>query len=163
MEYFVSYYDYYQPEAYIPQTDTYIEKDSSINDEIEKLRHSATSALFERRDVIIVASVSGIYGLGSPDEYRDMVVSLRVGMEKSRNEVCINWSDIQYERNDFNFARGTSGCRAMCWKFSRLLTEKAVRVEFFGDEIERIREIDVLTGEILGERSILPFFLPPIM
>nr|MBO2470425.1 excinuclease ABC subunit B [Bacillota bacterium] len=150
VEYFVSYYDYYQPEAYVPQTDTYIEKDASINDEIDKLRHSATSALFERRDVIIVASVSCIYGLGDPREYRDLVVSLRVGMEKSRDEVLRRLVDIQYQRNDLNFTRGTFRVRGDVVEiFPASRTEQAVRVEFFGDEIDRITEIDVLTGEVL--------------
>ncbi|SEN47061.1 excinuclease ABC subunit UvrB [Lihuaxuella thermophila] len=159
VEYFVSYYDYYQPEAYIPSTDTYIEKDASINDEIDKLRHSATSALFERRDVIIVASVSCIYGLGSPVEYRDLVLSLRVGMERDRNEVLRKLVDIQYQRNDMNFTRGTFRVRGDVLEiFPVSRSEQAVRVEFFGDEIERIREIDVLTGEILGEREHVAVF-----
>ncbi|MBA4495326.1 excinuclease ABC subunit UvrB [Paenactinomyces guangxiensis] len=159
VEYFVSYYDYYQPEAYIPSTDTYIEKDASINDEIDKLRHSATSALFERRDVIIVASVSCIYGLGSPAEYRDLVLSLRVGMERDRNEVLRKLVDIQYQRNDMNFTRGTFRVRGDVVEiFPVSRSEQAVRVEFFGDEIERIREIDVLTGEILGEREHVAVF-----
>lgn len=159
VEYFVSYYDYYQPEAYIPQTDTYIEKDASINDEIDKLRHSATSALFERQDVIIVASVSCIYGLGSPTEYRDLVLSLRVGMERDRNEVLRKLVDIQYVRNDMNFTRGTFRVRGDVLEiFPISRSEQAVRVEFFGDEIERIREIDVLTGEILGERDHVAIF-----
>lgn len=159
VEYFVSYYDYYQPEAYIPSTDTYIEKDASINDEIDKLRHSATSALFERRDVIIVASVSCIYGLGSPTEYRDLVLSLRVGMERDRNEVLRKLVDIQYERNDINFTRGTFRVRGDVLEiFPVSRSEQAVRVEFFGDEIERIREIDVVTGEILGEREHVAIF-----
>lgn len=159
VEYFVSYYDYYQPEAYVPQTDTYIEKDASINDEIDKLRHSATSALFERKDVIIVASVSSIYGLGSPEEYRDLVLSLRVGMEKDRNEVLRKLVDIQYERNDINFIRGTFRVRGDVVEiFPVSRGEQAVRVEFFGDEIERIREIDVLTGEILGDRDHIAIF-----
>lgn len=159
VEYFVSYYDYYQPEAYIPQTDTFIEKDSSINDEIDKLRHSATSSLFERRDVIIVASVSCIYGLGSPSEYRDLVLSLRVGMEKDRNDILRNLVDIQYERNDINFTRGTFRVRGDVVEiFPISRSEQAVRVEFFGDEIERIREIDVLTGEVLGDREHVAIF-----
>lgn len=159
VEYFVSYYDYYQPEAYIPQTDTYIEKDASINDEIDKLRHSATSALFERRDVIIVASVSCIYGLGSPMEYRDLVLSLRVGMEKNRDEVLRKLVDIQYNRNDINFVRGTFRVRGDVLEvFPASRSEQAVRVEFFGDEIERITEIDVLTGEILGQRDHIAIF-----
>lgn len=159
VEYFVSYYDYYQPEAYIPQSDTFIEKDSSINDEIDKLRHSATSALIERKDVIIVASVSCIYGLGSPVEYRDLVLSLRVGMEKERNEVLRKLVDIQYQRNDINFTRGTFRVRGDVIEiFPVSRSEQAVRVEFFGDEIERIREIDVVTGEIIGEREHVAIF-----
>lgn len=154
VEYFVSYYDYYQPEAYIPQTDTYIEKDSSINDEIDKLRHSATMALFERRDVIIVASVSCIYGLGSPEEYRDLVLSLRKGMNIDRDKVLRKLVDIQYDRNDINFVRGKFRVRGDVVEiFPASYTERAVRVEFFGDEIDRIVEIDTLTGEILGERK----------
>jgi excinuclease ABC subunit B len=159
VEYFVSYYDYYQPEAYIPQSDTYIEKDASINDEIDKLRHSATSALFERRDVIIVASVSCIYGLGSPQEYRELLLSLRVGMEKSRDEVLHRLVDIQYDRNDINFTRGTFRVRGDVLEiFPASQSEHAIRVEFFGDEIERITEIDVLTGEILGQRDHVAIF-----
>ena len=159
VEYFVSYYDYYQPEAYIPSTDTYIEKDSSINDEIDKLRHSATSALFERRDVIIVASVSCIYGLGSPEEYRNLVLSLRVGMERPRNEILRKLVDIQYQRNDINFVRGTFRVRGDVIEiFPASHGEHAIRVELFGDEIERITEIDVLTGEILGERDHVAIF-----
>ncbi|GFR35775.1 excinuclease ABC subunit UvrB [Thermobrachium celere] len=159
VEYFVSYYDYYQPEAYVPQTDTYIEKDAAINDEIDKLRHSATSALLERRDVIIVASVSCIYGLGDPNEYRDLVVSLRVGMEKDRDEVIRRLVDIQYQRNDINFVRGTFRVRGDVLEiFPASQSEKAIRVEFFGDEIDRITEIDVLTGEILGERKHVSIF-----
>ncbi|MCS1352220.1 excinuclease ABC subunit UvrB [Mechercharimyces sp. CAU 1602] len=159
VEYFVSYYDYYQPEAYLPQSDTFIEKDSSINDEIDKLRHSATSSLFERKDVIVVASVSCIYGLGSPQEYRDLVLSLRVGMEKDRNEILRKLVDIQYERNDINFTRGTFRVRGDVVEiFPVSRSEQAVRVEFFGDEIERIREVDTLTGEILGEREHVAVF-----
>ncbi len=154
VEYFVSYYDYYQPEAYIPQTDTYIEKDALINEEIDKLRHSATSALFERRDVIIVASVSCIYGLGSPEDYRDLVVSLRTGMVNDRDEVLRRLVEIQYERNDVNFTRGTFRVRGDVVEiFPASFGERAIRVEFFGDEIERITEIDVLTGEVLAERQ----------
>lgn len=154
VSYFVSYYDYYQPEAYIPSSDTYIEKDSSINDEIDKLRHSATSSLFERRDVIIVASVSCIYGLGSPMEYRNLVLSLRTGMERPRNEILHKLVDIQYARNDLNFVRGTFRVRGDVIEiFPASRGEQAIRVELFGDEIERITEIDVLTGEILGERD----------
>jgi excinuclease ABC subunit B len=159
VSYFVSYYDYYQPEAYIPATDTYIEKDSSINDEIDKLRHSATSSLFERRDVIIVASVSCIYGLGSPSEYRDLVLSLRVGMERPRNEILRKLVDIQYQRNDLNFIRGTFRVRGDVVEiFPASRGEQAIRVELFGDEIERITEIDVLTGEIVGERDHVAIF-----
>ena len=159
VEYFVSYYDYYQPEAYVPQTDTYIEKDASINDEIDKLRHSATSSLFERKDVIIVASVSSIYGLGSPEEYREMVLSLRVGMERERKEILHKLVDIQYQRNDVNFTRGTFRVRGDVLEiFPVSRGEQAVRVEFFGDEIERIREIDVLTGEIIGDRDHIAIF-----
>lgn len=159
VEYFVSYYDYYQPEAYIPHTDTYIEKDASINDEIDKLRHSATSALFERSDVIIVASVSCIYGLGSPEEYQSLLVSLRKGMEVGRDDVLYRLIDIQYDRNDINFIRGTFRVRGDVVEiFPASNSEHAIRVEFFGDEIERITEIDVLTGEILGEREHVAIF-----
>lgn len=159
VSYFVSYYDYYQPEAYIPSSDTYIEKDSSINEEIDKLRHSATSSLFERRDVIIVASVSCIYGLGSPMEYRDLVLSLRVGMERSRNDILHRLIDIQYQRNDMNFVRGTFRVRGDVIEiFPASRGEQAVRVELFGDEIERITEINVLTGEIIGERDHIAIF-----
>lgn len=159
VEYFVSYYDYYQPEAYIPQSDTYIEKDASINDEIDKLRHSATSALFERSDVIIVASVSCIYGLGSPSEYKSLVLSLRRGMEIGREDVLYRLIDIQYDRNDINFIRGTFRVRGDVVEiFPASNSENAIRVEFFGDEIERITEIDVLTGEILGEREHVAIF-----
>ncbi len=159
VEYFVSYYDYYQPEAYVPQTDTYIEKDASINDEIDKLRHSATSSLFERKDVIVVASVSSIYGLGSPEEYRELVLSLRVGMERDRNDILRKLVDIQYQRNDMNFVRGTFRVRGDVLEiFPVSRGEQAVRVEFFGDEIERIREIDVLTGEIIGDRDHIAIF-----
>lgn len=159
VSYFVSYYDYYQPEAYIPSSDTYIEKDSSINDEIDKLRHSATSSLFERRDIIIVASVSCIYGLGSPKEYGSLLLSLRVGMEKSRNDILRRLVDIQYQRNDINFVRGTFRVRGDVIEiFPASRSEQAVRVELFGDEIERITEIDVLTGEILGEREHIAIF-----
>lgn len=154
VEYFVSYYDYYQPEAYVPQTDTFIEKDASINDEIDKLRHSATSALLERRDVIIVASVSCIYGLGNPDEYKKLTISLRVGMEKERDEIIKKLIEIQYERNDIDFARGTFRVRGDSLDIiPASSSNKGIRIEFFGDEIERIREFDVLTGKILGERK----------
>jgi excinuclease ABC subunit B len=159
VEYFVSYYDYYQPEAYLPHTDTYIEKDASINDEIDKLRHSATSALFERRDVIIVASVSCIYGLGDPDEYGQLVLSLRTGMIKDRDEILRKLVDIQYERNDINFVRGTFRVRGDVVEiFPASQSERAIRVELFGDEIEKITEIDVLTGEIIGERKHVSIF-----
>lgn len=159
VEYFVSYYDYYQPEAYIPQTDTYIEKDASINDEIDKLRHSATSALFERRDVIIVASVSCIYGLGSPDEYRGLVLSLRQGQVRDRDEILRKLVEIQYERNDVNFTRGKFRVRGDVIEiFPAAYGEQAVRVELFGDEVERILEIDTLTGEILAERKHIAIY-----
>lgn len=159
VEYFVSYYDYYQPEAYVPSTDTFIEKDSSINDEIDKLRHSATSALFERKDVIIIASVSCIYGLGSPEEYREMVLSLRTGMEIERNQLLRRLVDIQYERNDINFQRGTFRVRGDVVEiFPASKDEHCLRVEFFGDEIDRIREVDALTGEIMGEREHVAIF-----
>ncbi|MGG0655052.1 excinuclease ABC subunit UvrB [Rummeliibacillus pycnus] len=159
VEYFVSYYDYYQPEAYVPQTDTYIEKDSSINDEIDKLRHSATSSLFERDDVIIIASVSCIYGLGNPEEYREMVVSIRTGMEIERNQLLRKLVDIQYERNDINFIRGKFRVRGDVVEiFPASRDEHCIRIEFFGDEVDRIREVDALTGEILGEREHIAIF-----
>ncbi|OCA88199.1 excinuclease ABC subunit B [Bacillus sp. FJAT-27225] len=159
VEYFVSYYDYYQPEAYVPSTDTFIEKDASINDEIDKLRHSATSALFERKDVIIIASVSCIYGLGSPEEYGEMVLSLRTGMEIERNKLLRRLVDIQYARNDIDFKRGTFRVRGDVIEiFPVSRDEHCVRVEFFGDEIDRIREVDALTGEILGERNHIAIF-----
>ncbi|MDT2480004.1 excinuclease ABC subunit UvrB [Enterococcus avium] len=159
VEYFVSYYDYYQPEAYVPSSDTYIEKDSSINDEIDKLRHSATSALLERNDVIVVASVSCIFGLGSPKEYLKQVVSLRVGMEMDRNQLLRNLIDIQFERNDIDFQRGRFRVRGDVVEiFPASRDERALRVEFFGDEIERIREVDALTGEITGETEHVAIF-----
>ncbi|MDF2037593.1 excinuclease ABC subunit UvrB [Cytobacillus oceanisediminis] len=159
VEYFVSYYDYYQPEAYVPSTDTFIEKDASINDEIDKLRHSATSSLFERNDVIIIASVSCIYGLGSPEEYREMVLSLRTGMEIERNQLLHRLVDIQYERNDIDFQRGTFRVRGDVVEiFPASRDEHCIRVEFFGDEIDRIREVDALTGEIMGEREHVAIF-----
>ncbi len=159
VEYFVSYYDYYQPEAYVPQTDTFIEKDAQINDEIDKLRHSATSALFERDDVIIVASVSCIYGLGSPEEYRELVVSLRVGMEKDRNQLLRELVDVQYGRNDIDFKRGTFRVRGDVVEiFPASLDEHCIRIEFFGDEIDRIREVNALTGEVLAERDHVAIF-----
>jgi excinuclease ABC subunit B len=154
VEYFVSYYDYYQPEAYIAATDTYIEKDSSINDEIDKLRHSATFALFERRDVIIVASVSCIYGLGDPDDYTELMLSLRPGMIRDRDDVVKKLVDMQYNRNEIDFKRGTFRVRGDVLEiFPAYTTESVLRVEFFGDEIERITEVDPLTGEIKGIRS----------
>ena len=149
VEYFVSYYDYYQPEAYVPSSDTYIAKDSAINDEIDKLRLSATMALAERKDVIIVSSVSCIYGLGDPVDYKEMVISLRPGMEKDRDEVMRKLIDIQYDRNDMDFKRGTFRVRGDVLEiFPAMNTDTAIRVEFFGDEIDRITEIDVLTGEV---------------
>ncbi|OJG76852.1 UvrABC system protein B [Enterococcus pallens] len=159
VEYFVSYYDYYQPEAYVPSSDTYIEKDSSINDEIDKLRHSATSALLERNDVIVVASVSCIFGLGSPKEYQEQVVSLRVGMEMDRNQLLRNLIDIQFERNDIDFQRGRFRVRGDVVEiFPASRDERALRVEFFGDEIDRIREVDALTGEVVGETEHVAIF-----
>ncbi len=159
VEYFVSYYDYYQPEAYVPSSDTYIEKDSSINDEIDKLRHSATAALTERRDVIIVASVSCIYGLGSPIDYQNMTVSLRPGMQKDRDEVIKRLIDIQYNRNDMDFQRGTFRVRGDVVEiFPISEADQAVRVEFFGDEVDRIVQIDVLTGEIKAELEHIVIF-----
>ncbi|HDX9577309.1 TPA: excinuclease ABC subunit UvrB [Bacillus pseudomycoides] len=159
VEYFVSYYDYYQPEAYVPQTDTFIEKDAKINDEIDKLRHSATSALFEREDVIVVASVSCIYGLGSPEEYSELVVSLRVGMEKDRNQLLRELVDVQYGRNDIDFQRGTFRVRGDVVEiFPASLDEHCIRIEFFGDEIDRIREVNALTGEVLAEREHVAIF-----
>lgn len=160
VEYFVSYYDYYQPEAYVPSSDTYIAKDSSINDEIDKLRHSATAALSERRDVIIVASVSCIYGLGSPIDYQEMVISLRPGMIKDRDEVVDKLVEIQYDRNDIDFKRGTFRVRGDVLEiFPAISEEYAIRIEFFGDEVERITEIDIVTGEIknvLNHVAIFP-------
>lgn len=159
VEYFVSYYDYYQPEAYVPQTDTYIEKDASINDEIDKLRHSATAALFERRDVIIVASVSCIYGLGDPIDYENLVVSIRPGMIKDRDEIMRKLIDIQYIRNDVNFVRGTFRVRGDVLEiFPASSSENTIRVEFFGDEIDRIVEVNYLTGEIIGLRNHVSIF-----
>lgn len=154
VEYFVSYYDYYQPEAYLAQTDTYIEKDASINDEIDKLRHSATSALLEGRDVVIVASVSCIYGLGNPEEYKNLTISLREGMEKDRDEVLKKLIEIQYERNNIEFTRGTFRVKGDVLDiFPASSTNVGIRVDFFGDEIEKIREFDALTGEIIGTRK----------
>ncbi|MBV2677559.1 excinuclease ABC subunit UvrB [Staphylococcus aureus] len=160
VEYFVSYYDYYQPEAYVPSTDTFIEKDASINDEIDQLRHSATSALFERDDVIIIASVSCIYGLGNPEEYKDLVVSVRVGMEMDRSELLRKLVDVQYTRNDIDFQRGTFRVRGDVVEIFPPASkeELCIRVEFFGDEIDRIREVNYLTGEVLKEREHFAIF-----
>lgn len=159
VEYFVSYYDYYQPEAYVPSTDTYIEKDSSINDEIDKLRHSATASLSERKDVIIVASVSCIYGLGSPVDYQNMVISLRPGMERDRDDIIRKLVDIQYTRNDMDFKRGSFRVRGDVLEiFLAASEESAIRVEFFGDEVDRITEVDVLTGEIKNSLEHIAIF-----
>ncbi|MFO7636721.1 MAG: excinuclease ABC subunit UvrB [Clostridia bacterium] len=159
VEYFVSYFDYYQPEAYIPSTDTYIEKDSSINDEIDQLRHSATAALFERRDVIVVASVSCIYGLGDPDDYTKLMVSLRKGMERDRDEIIRHLTDIQYTRNEMDFKRGTFRVRGDILEIMPSYeSSRGYRVEFFGNEIERITEMDSLTGEVYGSRNHLAIF-----
>ena len=159
VEFFVSYYDYYQPEAYLPSTDTFIEKDSQINDEIDKLRHSATTALFERRDVIIVSSVSCIYGLGDPDDYSELCLSLRVGMEKDRNEVLRKLIEIQYERNNIDFHRGTFRVNGdVVDVFPANSNEMVLRIEFFGDEIDRITEVNPITGEILGSRNHIAVF-----
>ena len=160
VEYFISYYDYYQPEAYVPSTDTYIEKDSSVNDEIDRLRHSATMSLVERKDVIIIASVSCIYGIGDPEEYARMSVSLRPGMIKERDEVIRELINIQYERNDMDFKRGTFRVRGDVIEILPVSTkENAIRVEFFGDEIDRISQIDVVTGHVkasMNHAAILP-------
>ena len=158
MEYFVSYYDYYQPEAYVPSTDTYIEKDSDINDEIEKLRHSATAALAERRDVIIVASVSCIYGLGSPFDYVNQMLSLRPGMEKSRRDILRKLVDLQYTRNDMAFERGTFRVRGDVIDIYPAGNDSAVRVELFGDEIDSIKEMNPVTGEIIGIRNHISIY-----
>src|SRR5690606_31279959 len=159
VEYFVSFYDYYQPEAYVPQTDTFIEKDSSVNDEINRLMHSATFALFERNDVIIIASVSCIYGLGSPEEYRDHVLSLRTGMEIERNQLSRRLLDLQYARSDIEFTNGTFRVRGdVVQIFPVAREEQCIRVEFFGDEIDRIRVVDALTGEIVGDREHAAIF-----
>ena len=159
VEYFVSYYDYYQPEAYVPSSDTFIEKDSSINDEIDKLRHSATASLFERKDVIIVASVSCIYGLGSPIDYENLVISLRPGMQKDRDEIIQKLVEIQYKRNDISFTRGNFRVRGDVLEiFPASSSESAIRVEFFGDEVERITEINTITGEVLGRRNHISIF-----
>lgn len=159
VEYFVSYYDYYQPEAYVPSSDTYIEKDASINDEIDKLRHSATSSLLERNDVIVVASVSCIFGLGDPKKYSEQVVSIRVGMEMERSQLLKSLVDIQFERNDIDFQRGRFRVRGDVVEiFPASRDEHALRVEFFGDEVERIREVDALTGEVIGETEHVAIF-----
>lgn len=159
VEYFVSYYDYYQPEAYVPSSDTFIEKDAKTNDEIDKLRHSATAALLERNDVIVVASVSCIYGIGDPQEYKSMMVSIRVGMEMERNELLNELVRIQYQRNDIDFHRGTFRVRGDVVEILPIATEKnAIRIEFFGEEVDRIREIDTLTGEVLSERKHVVIF-----
>ncbi len=158
VEYFISYYDYYQPEAYVPSTDTYIEKDSDVNEEIDRLRYSATAALAERRDVIIVASVSCIYGLGSPDEYRNQMLSLRPGMQKSRDEILRQLVDIQFERNDISFERGTFRVRGDIIDIIPAGSEKAIRVEMFGDEIDSIKELDPLTGEVIAKRNHVAIF-----
>lgn len=159
VEYFVSYYDYYQPEAYVAHSDTYIEKDASINDEIDKLRHSATAAILERNDVIIISSVSCIYGLGDPQDYKKLMISLRPGMEKDRDEIIKRLIEIQYERNDVNFARGTFRVRGDILEiFPASNDERAIRIEFFGDEIDRITEIDYVTGKIVGTRNHVVIF-----
>jgi excinuclease ABC subunit B len=158
VEYFVSYYDYYQPEAYIPRTDTYVEKESMLNEEVEKLRLSTTRSLFERRDVLIVASVSCIYGLGSPEEYGEVVLTLKVGEEKRRNKILRHLTEIQYERNDANFIRGRFRVRGDVLEIFPAYEDVAVRIEFFGDEIERMTEIDPLTGEVLGQRQRLDIY-----
>jgi excinuclease ABC subunit B len=158
VEYFVSYYDYYQPEAYIPRTDTYVEKESMLNEEIEKLRLSATRSLFERRDVLIVASVSCIYGLGSPEEYGEVVLTLKVGEERRRDKILRHLTEIQYERNDANFIRGRFRVRGDVLEIFPAYEDVAVRIEFFGDEIERMTEIDPLTGEVLGKRQRLDIY-----
>ena len=159
VEYFVSYYDYYQPEAYVPSTDTYIAKDSAINDEIDKLRLSATAALTERRDVVIIASVSCIYGIGSPDDYQNMMISLRPGMEKERDALLRELVDIQYDRNEMDFGRGTFRVRGDVVEiFPADYSDTAIRVEFFGDEIDRITEIDVLTGTVKSSLEHIAIF-----
>lgn len=159
VEYFVSYYDYYQPEAYIPQSDTYIEKDASITDEIDKLRHSATASILEREDTIIVSSVSCIYGIGDPKDYKDLMLSLREGMQVDRDDVIKKLIEIQYERNDINFVRGTFRVRGDVVEiFPVSNDERAIRVEFFGDEIDRITEIDYVTGKIVGTRKYTAIF-----
>ena len=159
VEYFVSYYDYYQPESYIPSSDTYIEKDASINDEIDKLRHSATASLFESKDVIIVSSVSCIYGLGDPIDYENMIVSLRPGMQKSRDEILKKLVKMQYTRNELDFKRGTFRAKGdIAEIYPSDQSESAIRVEFWGDEIEKISEINPLTGKAVGTRSHVMIF-----
>lgn len=159
VEYFVSYYDYYQPEAYVAHSDTYIEKDASINDEIDKLRHSATASVLERRDVIIISSVSCIYGLGDPKDYKELMLSLRPGMEKDRDDIIKKLIEIQYERNDINFTRGTFRVRGDILEiFPASNDERAIRIEFFGDEIDRITEIDYVTGKVVGLRNHVVIF-----
>lgn len=158
VEYFVSYYDYYQPEAYIPQTDTYIEKDSSINDEIDRLRHAATSALFERQDVLIVASVSCIYGLGSPEDYKGMTLSLQHGDVRNRDKILRRLVGIQYSRNDLGFTRGTFRVRGDTIEIIPVYGENIIRIELFGDEIDRLIEVDSLTGEVLGEKETVTIY-----
>ena len=159
VEYFVSYYDYYQPEAYVAHSDTYIEKDASINDEIDKLRHSATAAILERDDTIIISSVSCIYGLGDPKDYKELMLSLRPGMVRDRDDIIKRLVEIQYERNDVNFIRGTFRVRGDILEiFPASNDEKAIRIEFFGDEIDRITEIDYLTGKVAGQRNHVVIF-----
>src|SRR6516164_7968739 len=152
VRYFVSYYDYYQPEAYVPQTDLYIAKDASINDEIDRLRHASTKALMERRDVIVVASVSCIYGLGSPEDYQDVMLFLKTGERKSRDDILRRLVDVQYERNDIDFARGRFRVRGDVIEVFPAYEDRAVRIELFGDEVDRIHEVDPLTGEILDNK-----------
>src|SRR5881392_377617 len=158
VEYFVSYYDYYQPEAYIPQTDTYIEKDSSVNDEVERLRHSATNSLLTRRDVIVVASVSCIYGLGTPQEYVDRMARLKVGMEVERDQLLRRFVEMQYTRNDLAFTRGTFRVRGDTVEIIPVYEELAIRIEFFGDEIDRLYTLHPLTGEIMREEDEMYVF-----
>lgn len=159
VEYFVSYYDYYQPEAYVAHSDTYIEKDASINDEIDKLRHSATASILERRDTIIISSVSCIYGLGDPKDYKELMLSIRPGMQRDRDDVIKRLIEIQYERNDINFTRGTFRVRGDILEiFPASNDEKAIRIEFFGDEVDRITEIDYVTGKIVGTRNHVVIF-----
>ncbi|MEY3163753.1 MAG: hypothetical protein RI887_577, partial [Actinomycetota bacterium] len=158
VEYFVSYYDYYQPEAYVPQTDTFIEKDSSVNDEVERLRHSATNSLLTRRDVIVVATVSCIYGLGTPQEYVDRMIRLRVGDSIDRNQLLRKFVDIQYKRNDMAFERGTFRVRGDTIEIIPMYEEHALRIEMFGDEIEKIKTLHPLTGEIIRDESEMYVF-----